>query len=145
MSGDSGGVTAAGAGRAGLPAPRPSAPRGAASTEAVSQDEAACLPITILHGLPPPFLAFPLAPGRSFLIVPPFAPTHPKTATLLRLLQIRLPPSCGWAMPPQWRSLTKVPWAWGRRVEARPPHSPPGVSLHFKKQHLWYVRGRLTK
>lgn len=94
---------------------------------------------------PPPFLAFPLAPGRSFLIVPPFAPTHPKTATLLRLLQIRLPPSCGWAMPPQWRSLTKVPWAWGRRVEARPPHSPPGVSLHFKKQHLWYVRGRLTK
>lgn len=92
----------------------------------------------------PPFLAFPLASGRSFLFVPPFAPPHPQTATLLRLLQIRLPPSRGWACLRSGEA-TKVPWAWGRGVEARLPHSPPGVSLHFKKQHLWYVRGRLTK
>lgn len=54
VSGDSEGVTVAGVCRAGLPAPRPSVPRGAAGTEAVSQDGAACLPVTILHGLPHP-------------------------------------------------------------------------------------------
>ena len=40
MSGDSGGVTAAGAGRAGLPAPRPSAPRAASSV--LAREGAGC-------------------------------------------------------------------------------------------------------
>ncbi|CAI9161396.1 unnamed protein product [Rangifer tarandus platyrhynchus] len=83
----------------------------------------------------PSSMASPALPGLSTgpwkipLYYAPSAPPHPtpnsdpaKAAT-----DNGCPHPVAGPWPPQWRSQAKVPWAWGRGVEARPPHSPPGL------------------
>lgn len=90
---------------------------------------------------PPAFLAFPLSPGRTLFIMHPLPHPTPNsdpakaatdTAAPIPWLGRGLLSGEAW---PRYPGRGGVGWRPARRTVLR-------VSLHFKKQHLWYVRGR---